>query len=90
MPTLYRVSRQDWERAADVAAMAQWCGGIRPDDILQIYFPFSLFFGGWGVLQGAERIGAATFPLGAIDSALDILPKAKAGDSNVLPSLSRQ
>ncbi len=77
MPTLYRVSRQDWERAADVAAMAQWCGGIRPDDILQISFPFSLFFGGWGVLQGAERIGAATFPLGAIDSArqLDLMAR---------------
>lgn len=67
-PTLYRVSLQDWERAAEVSAMAQWAGGVRPDDVLQISFPFSLFFGGWGVLQGAERLGAATFPLGAIDS----------------------
>ncbi|MEO0605350.1 MAG: phenylacetate--CoA ligase family protein, partial [Myxococcota bacterium] len=56
-PTLYRVSRKDWDRAADVHAMAQWSMGIRPDDILQVSFPFSLFFGGWGINQGAERLG---------------------------------
>lgn len=67
-PTMYAVSRADWERAADVHAMAQWCAGIRPDDIAQVGFPFGLFFGGWGVLQGLERIGATVFPLGVTDS----------------------
>lgn len=67
-PTMYAVSRKDWDRAADVHAMAQWCAGLRPDDIVQIGFPFGLFFGGWGVLQGAERIGATVFPLGVTDS----------------------
>lgn len=67
-PTLYRVSRRDWERSADVAALALWATGMRPDDVAQISFPFSLFFGGWGVLQGLERIGATCFPLGVIDS----------------------
>lgn len=67
-PTMYAVSKQDWQRAADVHAMAQWCAGIRPDDIAQIGFPFGLFFGGWGVLQGLERIGATVFPLGMADS----------------------
>ncbi|CND73511.1 Putative phenylacetate-CoA ligase [Mycobacterium tuberculosis] len=67
-PTMYAVSKQDWKRAADVHAMAQWCAGIRPDDIAQIGFPFGLFFGGWGVLQGLERIGATVFPLGVTDS----------------------
>lgn len=65
-PTLYRVSREDWERAADVHAMAQWAMGIRPDDVLQVSFPFSLFFGGWGINQGAERLGATVFPLGVL------------------------
>ncbi|MBN9736655.1 MULTISPECIES: AMP-binding protein [unclassified Pseudonocardia] len=67
-PTLYAVSHGDWDRAADVHAMAQWCAGIRPDDIAQVGFPFGLFFGGWGVLQGLERIGATVFPLGVTDS----------------------
>ncbi|MCR8898067.1 phenylacetate--CoA ligase family protein [Gordonia sp. GONU] len=67
-PTMYAVSRGDWDRAADVHAMAQWCAGVRPGDIVQIGFPFGLFFGGWGVLQGVERIGATVFPLGVTDS----------------------
>ncbi|SHK53653.1 phenylacetate-CoA ligase [Pseudonocardia thermophila] len=68
VPTMYAVSRSDWERAGEVHAMAQWCAGVRPDDIVQVGFPFGLFFGGWGVVQGAERIGATLFPLGVTDS----------------------
>ncbi|HVE25430.1 MAG TPA: AMP-binding protein [Sporichthya sp.] len=67
-PTMYAVSKADWERAGDVHAMAQWCAGIRPDDIVQVGFPFGLFFGGWGVVQGSERIGATLFPLAITDS----------------------
>ena len=65
-PTLYRVSRRDWARSAELAALALWTCGFRPDDLAQISFPFALFFGGWGVLQGLERMGATSFPLGAI------------------------
>jgi phenylacetate-CoA ligase len=68
VPTMYAVSRTDWNRAADVHAMAQWCAGVRPDDIVQVGFPFGLFFGGWGVVQGAERIGATLFPIAITDS----------------------
>ncbi|GAA3222311.1 phenylacetate--CoA ligase [Pseudonocardia petroleophila] len=68
VPTMYAVSRTDWERAGEVHAMAQWCAGVRPDDVVQVGFPFGLFFGGWGVVQGAERIGATLFPLGITDS----------------------
>lgn len=67
-PTMYAVSKADWARAGDVHAMAQWCAGIRPDDIVQVGFPFGLFFGGWGVVQGSERIGATLFPLAITDS----------------------
>jgi phenylacetate-CoA ligase len=67
-PTFYRVSKRDWERAAELGAMSFWAAGVRPSDICQIGFPFSLFFGGWGVLQGLERIGATCFPLGALES----------------------
>lgn len=78
-PTFYQVSKADWERAAEVHAMALWSTGLRPNDVVQIGFPFSIFFGGWGVLQGAERIGSAVFPLGAIESDkhLDMIEKVK-------------
>jgi phenylacetate-CoA ligase len=67
-PTMYSVSRNDWERSREVTALAMWALGARPRDIAQIGFPFSLFFGGWGPLQGLEAIGATVFPLGNIDS----------------------
>jgi phenylacetate-CoA ligase len=67
-PTFYGVSRKDWERAADLIAMAFWSAGIRPSDTAQISFPFSLFFGGWGVLQGLEKLQARVFPLGMLET----------------------
>lgn len=67
-PTFYCVSRADWERSREVTALAMWALGARPGDIAQIGFPFSLFFGGWGPLQGLEHIGATVFPLGNIES----------------------
>lgn len=67
-PTMYCVTRKDWERSRELVALAMWAMGARPCDIAQIGFPFSLFFGGWGVLQGLEHLGATTFPLGNIDS----------------------
>jgi phenylacetate-CoA ligase len=67
-PTLYGVGAEDWQRAGQVFAMTQWAMGVRPDDVVQFAFPFSLFFGGWGVLYGAEQIGATCFPIGAADT----------------------
>jgi phenylacetate-CoA ligase len=67
-PTLYGVGKEDWERAGHVFAMTQWAMGVRPGDVVQFAFPFSLFFGGWGVLYGAEKIGATCFPIGASDT----------------------
>ncbi|WP_216828667.1 phenylacetate--CoA ligase family protein [Alkalihalobacterium elongatum] len=87
-PTFYRVSKDDWNRAADVHAMAQWAAGIRPNDIMQIAFPFALFFGGWGVLQGAERIGATAFPTGPMETErqLDLLFKIRPTVFSATPS----
>ena len=67
-PTMYSVSKRDWERCREVTSLAMWALGARPGDIAQIGFPFSLFFGGWGVLQGLENIGVTAFPVGNIDS----------------------
>lgn len=67
-PTLYGVGAADWERAGHSFAMTQWAMGVRPEHVVQFAFPFSLFFGGWGVLRGAELIGASTFPVGLADT----------------------
>ncbi|MGQ0624104.1 MAG: phenylacetate--CoA ligase family protein [Sporichthyaceae bacterium] len=80
-PTMYAVSKADWARAGEVHAMAQWCAGIRPDDIVQVGFPFGLFFGGWGVVQGAERIGATLFPLAITESERHLELMARLGST---------
>ncbi|MGH3627411.1 MAG: phenylacetate--CoA ligase family protein [Sciscionella sp.] len=67
-PTMYGVSRPDWERAGEFSCMALWCAGVRPEDVVQISFPFTLFFGGWGLLQAAEKLGACSFPVGTMVS----------------------
>jgi phenylacetate-CoA ligase len=67
-PTIYGVAERDWHDAGEAFAMTQWAMGVRPGDLVQFAFPFSLFFGGWGVLYGAEQIGAACFPIGLNDT----------------------
>lgn len=65
-PTLYGISGGDWERANEVGCMALWSAGVRPDDVVQISFPFSLFLGGWGLLQACEALGACVLPVGSL------------------------
>lgn len=64
-PTLYAISRKDWDYIADVMAQAFYTCGVRPGDVVQLATVFSLFMGGWGSLLGAERLGATAFPIGA-------------------------
>lgn len=67
-PTLYAISKADWARAAEAQAMAVWGMGVRPGDVVQLAFPFSMFIGGWALLLGVERIGATAFSVGALES----------------------
>jgi len=64
-PTLYAISKEDWEYTADIQAQGFFTCGVRPGDVVQLATVFSLFIGGWGSLLAAERIGATAFPLGA-------------------------
>jgi phenylacetate-CoA ligase len=67
-PTLYGISRRDWDRSADAQAMAAWAMGVRPDDVVHFLFPFGMFVGGWAILHGTTTVGATNFPAGALDS----------------------
>lgn len=68
VPTMFAISKEDWLFVSETTAMQQWAAGVRPNDTVHIAFPMSLFVGGWGMLGGAERIGAKVFPIGAADT----------------------
>lgn len=79
-PTVYGISFEDWERGAEVARAGLWCLGVRPDDIVFLAFPFSLFMGSWGMLQGCEALGACVLPAGtqaAVDVQIELLQSAQ-------------
>ncbi|HYK74381.1 MAG TPA: AMP-binding protein [Pseudoneobacillus sp.] len=64
-PTVFSFGKEDWERIAHQHARIMWSFGMRPNDLLFIASPLSLYIGSWGALIGAERLGAKTFPFGA-------------------------
>jgi phenylacetate-CoA ligase len=63
-PTVFGISRDDWERIAEAHARILWGAGLRPQDIVMVAAVFSLYIGSWGALVGAERLGATCFPFG--------------------------
>ena len=64
-PTAFGISKGDMERIAEAHARFMWGFGMRQDDIVFIGSFFSLYWGSWGALAGAERLGATAFPFGA-------------------------
>jgi phenylacetate-CoA ligase len=64
-PTAFGISRRDWVSIANAHARVMWGMGVRPTDTVFIGSFFSLYMGSWGVLAGAERLGARCFPFGA-------------------------
>jgi phenylacetate-CoA ligase len=64
-PTAFGISKGDMSRIAEAHARAMWGFGMRQTDIVFIGSFFSLYWGSWGALAGAERLGAVAFPFGA-------------------------
>lgn len=64
-PTVFAISRSDWDAIANAHARIMWGMGIRPADMVFIAAIFSLYMGSWGTLAGAERLRAKAFPFGA-------------------------
>ena len=64
-PTAFGISKGDMDRIAEAHARTMWGFGIRQQDIVFVGSFFSLYWGSWGALLGAERLGAVAFPFGA-------------------------
>jgi phenylacetate-CoA ligase len=64
-PTAFGISKGDMDRIAEAHARTMWGFGMRQQDIVFIGSFFSLYWGSWGALLGAERLGAVAFPFGA-------------------------
>lgn len=65
IPTVIAISKGDWARIGEAHARVEWGAGVRPSDTVFMAAPFSLYMGAWGMLVGAERMGAKCFPFGA-------------------------
>ncbi|OPX35988.1 MAG: phenylacetate--CoA ligase [Desulfobacteraceae bacterium 4484_190.1] len=81
-PTAFGISKGDMARIAEAHARCMWGFGVRQDDIVFIGSFFSLYWGSWGALAGAERLGATAFPFGAgvpgqTDRALDWIKEVR-------------
>jgi phenylacetate-CoA ligase len=81
-PTAFGISKGDMERIAEAHARTMWGFGVRQEDIVFIGSFFSLYWGSWGALVGAERLGAVAFPFGAgvpgqTDRAIDWMKEVK-------------
>jgi phenylacetate-CoA ligase len=64
-PTAFGISKGDMDCIAEAHARTMWGFGMRQQDIVFIGSFFSLYWGSWGALLGAERLGAVAFPFGA-------------------------
>ncbi len=64
-PTVFGISRGDWDRIAEAHARILWGAGLRPGDTVMVAAMFSLYVGSWGALVGTERLGATAFPFGS-------------------------
>lgn len=64
-PTAFGINQSDWGAVANAHARVMWGMGVRPEDVVVIGSPLTLYWGSWGAYIGAERLGAAVFPFGA-------------------------
>jgi phenylacetate-CoA ligase len=64
-PTIFAISRGDWQRIGAAHARIMWGFGVRPEDTVFIGSFFSLYMGSWAALAGVGALGARAFPFGA-------------------------
>ncbi len=67
-PIMVGYTRTDLEIWTQTVARILVAGGLSCDDIVQIAFGYGLFTGGFGLHQGAERVGATVIPVSSGNS----------------------
>lgn len=60
-------TKNDLDDWTELVARNLVAGGITRDDVVQIFFGYGLFSGGFGLHQGAERVGASVIPVSSAD-----------------------
>lgn len=63
LSTVVGYTRRDLRTWSDLMARVLTAGGVTKYDIVHVSFGYGLFTGGFGLHQGAERIGAAVIPV---------------------------
>jgi phenylacetate-CoA ligase len=63
--TVVGYTRNDVENWSELVARFMSAAGVTHDDVVQIFFSYGMFTGGFGLHYGAERIGASVIPASA-------------------------
>jgi phenylacetate-CoA ligase len=62
VPTVVGYTANDLEHWTELVARNLAAAGVNEDDVVQIFFGYGMFSGGFGLHQGAERVGASVLP----------------------------
>jgi len=65
-------TRNDLKSWSTLVARVLTAGGVTKDDVVQVSLGYGLFTGGFGLHQGAERIGASVIPASSGNTARQI------------------
>ncbi len=66
-PTVIAYTANDLRHWTETVARNLMAAGVRRDDVVQIFFGYGLFSGGFGLHQGAEAIGATVLPVSSAE-----------------------
>ncbi len=66
-PTVMAYTANDLAHWTELVARNLAAGGITREDVVQIFFGYGLFTGGFGLHQGAEAIGASVLPVSSAE-----------------------
>ena len=62
VPTVVGYTANDVEHWTELVARNLAAAGVDEEDVVQIFFGYGMFSGGFGLHQGAERVGASVLP----------------------------
>jgi len=66
-PTVIAYTANDLAHWTELVARNLVAGGVTRDDVVQIFFGYGLFSGGFGLHQGAEALGASVLPVSSAE-----------------------